>query len=392
MKWLHLVFSVARAAITNRDAALLFLGAVAFYSFFYAWPYENQLVQHVPVVVADLDGSPLSRRLIREIDATPAVDVVAVEVSQARAQLALQTESAAVMLIVPANLEADVLAGRGTSLAALGDGAYPVKVRATVAGVAGPLAAAATEAAAKQMMLAGIPLPVLERAAMLGPAVTVQSVFNLVPGYAVYAVPLVSVVILQSIMLMGITLALGGWLATDARPQHLEHALESPAALSALVGGFALVSLLWALYLEGFAFWWHDFPTLLDLGATLAVCVALSLAVSALGVALSLALGSGGYAMQVVVVSSVPAVFLSGAIYPWQNMPGWIQAIADLLPSTPGIHGMLLASQMGASVSAVIGPITHLLLLAALYFGAALMLARRHRNRPAHSSGTAPLP
>ncbi|MEG1970344.1 MAG: ABC transporter permease, partial [Burkholderiaceae bacterium] len=221
-----------------------------------------------------------------------------------------------------------------------------------------------------------------ERAALAGPAVTVQPMINLVPGYAVYAVPLVSVVILQAIMLMGITLALGGWLATEARPQHLEHALESPGTLAALVGGFALITFFWALYLEGFAFWWHDFPTLVKLPATLLVTVPLSLSIAALGVALALALGSGGYAMQVVVVSSVPAVFLSGAIYPWQNMPAWVQAIANLFPSTPGIHGMLLASQMGAPISAVMGPALHLMALALAYFAIAAWLARRHRMEP----------
>jgi len=378
--WWRLLLSVARAALANRDAALLFLGAIAFYAFFYAWPYENQLVRHIPVVIADLDGSPTARRFIREVDATPAVDVIEVVGDEARARVALQTERAAVILTIPARFERDLLAGRDTVIAALGDGAYPVKVRAALAGVAGPLAQELVRADARQLALAGIPLSVLARVAEQGPAIIVQPMFNLVPGYAEYAVPLVSVVILQSIMLMGIALALGGWLATDARPQHLEHALESPANLAALIGGFALIIWIWALFLEGFAFWWHDFPTVRDLGATLMLSLPLALAIAALGVALSLALGSGGYAMQVVVVSSVPAVFVSGAIYPWENMPDWAQAIAQLFPSTPGIKGMLAASQMGAPAADLIGPVLHLWLLALVYFVLAWALARRHRE------------
>lgn len=377
--WWRLLLSVAREAIADRDAALLFVGAIAFYAFFYAWPYENQLVRHIPVVVADLDGSPTSRRLIREIDSTPAVALVAVVGDEARARAALQTEQAAVILTIPAHFERDLLAGRDTVLAALGDGAYPVKVRAALAGVAGPLTQELARADARQLALAGIPLSLLARSAEQGPAVIVQPVFNLVPGYAQYAVPLVSVVILQSIMLMGITLALGGWLATDARPQHLARALESPLNLAALIGGFALIVLVWALFLEGFAFWWHDFPTLRDLAATLMVSLPLALAIAALGVALSLALGSGGYAMQVVVVSSVPAVFISGAIYPWENMPVWAQAIAQVFPSTPGIKGMLAASQMGAPAADVLPAVLHLWALAGIYFVLAWALARRHR-------------
>lgn len=379
----RLVLSVAREALADRDAALLFLAAIAFYAFFYAWPYENQLVRHIPVVVADLDGSPASRRVIREIDASPAVDVVGVVSDEARARSALQTERASVILIIPTRFERDLLAGRDTVIAALGDGAYPVKVRAALAGVTGPLTEELARADARQLALAGIPLSTLARVADQGPAIIVQPVFNLVPGYAQYAVPLVSVVILQSIMLMGITLALGGWLDARARPEHLTQALASPANLAALVGGFALIVLVWALFLEGFAFWWHDFASVRNFEATLLVSVLLAVAIAALGVALSLALGSGAYAMQVVVVTSVPAVFISGAIYPWENMPAWAQLLAQTLPSTPGIRGMLAASQMGAPLSAVLPSALHLGLLALAYFALACFLARYRRAHPA---------
>lgn len=379
-RW-RLLLSVAREAIADRDAALLFLGAIAFYAFFYAWPYQNQIVRHIPVVVADLDGSATARSFTLEVDASPAIDVVAVVADEALARVALQTERAAVMLVIPANFESDLLSGRDTVIAALGDSAFPVKVRAAIAGIAGPLARQLALADARQLALDGTPLPVLARAAKQGPAVIVQPMFNLVPGYAVYAVPLVSIVILQSIMLMGITLALGGWLVADQRPQHLEQALASPANLLALIAGFAVIVLAWSLFLEGFAFWWHDFPSARDMVGVLLVSVPLALAIAALGVALSLGLGSGAYAMQVVVVSSVPAVFISGAIYPWENMPLWTQWIAQLLPSTPGLKGMLAASQIGAEVRTILPAVGHLWLQAALYALLAIVLAQRQRKR-----------
>ncbi len=375
--WVRLVASLARASLGNLDAMLLFVGAIAFYSFFYPWPYGNQLVENVPVVVADLDGSATSRRIIQSLRGTPSVRIVGVTRDQAEGEAVLKVEDASVMLVVPAGFEHDLLAGRRTVLGAIGTGAYPVQAKVAMAGSLGPLIEEATKASARQLAVSGIPLSALARASLQGPAIVVQPMFNVVPGYASYVVPIVGIVILQSILLMAITLAMGGWLASEVRPQHLEKALASRAGLTALVSAFALIALFWLLYLQGLAFWLHDFPTLLNVTGVLVVAVPLCLAIGSLGVALSLALGSDAYAMQVVVVTSIPAVFLSGAIYPWSNMPAWTRGVADLFPSTPGIQGLLAASQMGGPTSAVLGHALHLCLLAAGYFGLATWLSRR---------------
>jgi ABC-2 type transport system permease protein len=378
--WIRLVASLARATVGNLDALVLFAAAIAFYSFFYPWPYGNQLVENVPVVVADLDASATSRRVVQALRGTPAVRIVGVTRDQSDGVALLKTEGASVMLVVPAHFERDLLAGRRTVLAAIGTGAYPVQAKVGMAGVLGPLIEEATRASARQLLAAGVPLSALARASLQGPAIVVQPMFNLVPGYASYVVPIVGIVILQSILLMAITLAMGGWLASDVRPQHLERALSSRSGLTALAATFSLVALFWLLYLQGLAFWVHDFPTLQNVTGMLVVGVPLSLAIGSLGLALSLALGSDAYAMQVVVVTSIPAVFLSGAIFPWSNMPAWTRGIADLFPSTPGIQGLLAASQMGGPTSAVLGHALHLLLLAAGYFGLAVWLSRPSRT------------
>ena len=46
-----------KASFLSRDTILIFAGAIAFYLIFYAWPYGNQQIQHVPSAVLDLDLS-----------------------------------------------------------------------------------------------------------------------------------------------------------------------------------------------------------------------------------------------------------------------------------------------------------------------------------------------
>jgi ABC-2 type transport system permease protein len=52
--------------------------------------------------------------------------------------------------------------------------------------------------------------------------------------------------------------------------------------------------------------------------------------------------------LQVILATSIPLLFLSGAVYPREAIPVPLQALAALVPSTPGINGFIKLNQMGA--------------------------------------------
>ena len=89
------------------------------------------------------------------------------------------------------------------------------------------------------------------------------------------------------------------------------------------------------------------------------------------------------FVVQIVVPSSIPFVFISGNLYPWQNIPWPLQAFGWLSPTTAGSVAMLRVSQAGATLSGVAFPyLTHLLLLGAAFLTAAYILIYKTQNDP----------
>jgi len=60
---------------TNLACAPFFCFAIFFYSFYYCWPYMEQLPDHLNVVAVDQDNSALSRRLTQAMRASPSLQV-----------------------------------------------------------------------------------------------------------------------------------------------------------------------------------------------------------------------------------------------------------------------------------------------------------------------------
>ena len=61
--------------------------------------------------------------------------------------------------------------------------------------------------------------------------------------------------------------------------------------------------------------------------------------------------GVGRYRGAALVLTSVPALFLSGISFPWENQATWVQVIALALPTTFGIRGFVQIGEMGATLA-----------------------------------------
>ena len=84
------------------------------------------------------------------------------------------------------------------------------------------------------------------------------------------------------------------------------------------------------------------------------------------------------------VLTSVPALFLSGISFPWENQAAWVRAVAMALPTTFGIRGFVQIGEMGATLAEAWRSWGALWLQALLYGLAAayLMGRRRLRGKP----------
>ncbi|WP_010185139.1 ABC transporter permease [Sphingomonas sp. PAMC 26605] len=344
------------AVLTTRTLLSTTLLAVVLYAFYYPAPYAHETAQRLPVIVVDQAGSVFSRALVRDLEATRAMTVAGVvtDLAQARARMR-RGEADGVILLTP-GLERQALTGApGAGVAVWVNATYLLRASTIGAAVAAVLRDLATE----RLVHGG-------QVVRAGPPVTIVRValFNPTGGYKGYVFPAVAVIIVQQTLLFGVAIFIG--MRRRAGNWRMGHAqfLGSWAA-------FTSMGILSCLLLFGLMFWLQGVPLEQNMAGMLAAVPLFSAAVAGAGLWIGSFFDHGERAMVILGPTSVPFFFLTGTAWPLDQMPRFLQAIAQLIPSTAGVHTFVPLNQMGATLSDVRGELGVLAALALGYGGLA---------------------
>ena len=364
--------------------------------------------------MVDQDRTPLSRQLVRMADAHSLLQVSERPVSLAEAEGLVLAGRVGGILVVPAGFERDVQLGLRARVGVFADASTFLVYRQVATGfleTVGTLSAGIdirrleargrAEGAARALR---DPVPFL-----------VRPLFNPTEGYASYVVPAVLVLILQQTLLIGIGL-LGGTSAElssragtggsrspiaeelpschpeeprpsratrDPQPRRLprdpprrQRSLGMTRLLGRTLFYLALYSV-YSVFVFTVVYRLYGFPErsrALDLSLFalpfLLACIFLALALGAL-------FTRRETAMQVLLFTSLPSVFLAGFAWPLEAVPSWLRAASLLIPSTSGIAGFLRLTEMGAQLRHVRFEWLVLWALAGAYFLLAWLAERR---------------
>lgn len=401
--WRH-ARAEARRVFRDPGALLILVAAVFLYSFFYPIPYLPQVLREVPVAVVDQDRTPLSRQLVRMADAHPLLRVAERPESLSEAEDHVRAGRAGGILVVPPGFERDVRLGRRARVGVFADASYFLVYRQVATGF---LETVGT-------LSAGIDIQRLEARGRTGAAaralrdpvpLIVRPLFNPSEGYASYVVPAVLVLILQQTLLIGIGLLGGtaaempprgassgscseGSLVSADPPGRGRSRSAGMTALCRLLGRALFYLALYAVYsflvftVVYRVFGFPERSRALDLCLFslpfLLACIFLALALSAV-------FPHRETAMQVLLFTSLPSVFLAGFAWPLEAVPSWLRTLSLLVPSTSGIAGFLRLTEMGAEIRHVRSEWLVLWALAAAYSLLAWLVERR--SRPALPPG-----
>jgi len=313
----------------DKEVLTLLAAASVFYSLFYPTPYLHQVLRDVPVVVVDRDHTPMSRRFARWLDASEGVAVSGRSAELEAAQAAVRAGTLGGVVLIPVDFERHILRREPATVTAYVDGSY-LLVRSTVAGsvnaVAATLGAGVTHRPAP-VSLASWPL------------------FNPLGGYATFLVPAVYILILQQTLLVGM-----GTLRVAER----HNPASDPGPVWATLGGIVTVLLVLYLLQAGFmflvAFRLYGLPLQADLAAAAVFLIPFITASVLLGLTIGALFQRPESSTIALALTAVPALFLSGISFPWENQAGWVRAIALALPTTFGIRGFVQIGEMGATL------------------------------------------
>ena len=118
--FLHELLNIFRV---DAILSILVSGAVLYF-FYYPIPYDNEEVREAPAVVIDQDHSKMSRALMRKLDATDSINIVANVATMDEAEHMLRNREIYGIFWIPFNFEQDVLSGRSGALSYYGDASY----------------------------------------------------------------------------------------------------------------------------------------------------------------------------------------------------------------------------------------------------------------------------
>jgi ABC-2 type transport system permease protein len=362
-----------RAILADRGVLLVFIGAVVIYSLFYPLPYLPQVLREVPVTVVDQDQTSLSRRLIRMVAASELIQLVEPAADLAEAETRMRAGSVGGVLVIPADFQRAVLRGERAVVGAYGDAAYFLVYRQAVTGMAQAAGTLSAGIEVRRLQARGAPLEAALRARE-PLRLDLRPLYNPTGGYATYIVPAVLLLILQQTLLIGIGM-LGGTAHERGEP-----ATPAPAAMAVLGGRVAAYLALYtvhAFYYFGVVYRIFRFPAQGDPVVLAIFLLPFLLAVILLGITLSSLFRRRETAMQALLFTSLPAVFLAGFSWPAEALPTWLRLAAHLLPTTAGIEGFLRINQMGAGLQDVRAEWLVLWGLVAGYWGMAWWTSRR---------------
>lgn len=372
----------ALATLGDPGVRLLLIGAVILYSLFYPIPYLPQVPKELPVIPVDLDHSALSRRLLRMADASELVRLVEPAGSVLEAEARISEGEAGGAMVVPAGFERDVLRGKQVTVGALGDASYFLIYRQAVTGMAQATGTLSAGIEIRRLRAQGA-AETQARQRRDPFAIEIRPLYNPSGGYASYVVPAVFVLILQQTLLIGIGMARGtereraATAGVDPRP----HPVTTVLGQTLFYLGLYAVH---AVFYFGVLFRLYGFPQRANGLALALFLLPFLMAAIFLGLALATVFRRRETALQALLFTSLPAIFLAGFSWPREAMPDALVFASRFLPSTAGIDGVLRLSQLGAGLREVMAPWWTLWGLCGLYFPLACLAARRRSPSKAH--------
>lgn len=374
-RYLYVVRDELRTMVCDGGVMLIMFGAIFIYSTLYSLVYRNEVVMAVPIAVIDYDGTDASRAFVRDIDASPNVEVAYEPADMETARELFYGREIYGVVVVPRDYAKSVSTGEQAVVSIYADASYFLMYKQLFAAAASAIAYNNVKIESAKFMVAGMDR--VSAVALADPVeVKATKLYNRVGGYATFVMPAIMVLILQQTLLIGIGMMggtmteRGGWSRYVREGRRFSSSLVLVGKATAyLLFAAAIGALVYGLYYKLLGYPWRGES--LD---TLLFMLPYLLSVIFLGLGISMSFRYRETAIVTLVAWSVPFLLLSGVSFPMEGMPSWLYSAGQILPSSPAITGYVRLNVMGASLGDVMPEYLWLWVLTIVYFCFAVLM------------------
>jgi ABC-2 type transport system permease protein len=279
----------------------------------------------VPIVVADADRTAASRDLIQRFDASPNFTVVALLTGPDDVDPYLDGGHAGMALTIPPGYADSLSAGRPQAVQIIADGSDANSATVALGYATNLIAAYAQDLAAAHMPPDASPSGGIEPRIRVWFNPRLESRDFMIPG----VVALLLLVITANLSSMGIV--------REKELGTLEQLNVTPLHRSELIIGkllpYALVGMIDVLLVIAVALFWFEIPLRGSFWLLCALTLLYLLSTLGLGLFVSTISSTQQQAMMTTIFFFLtPMIYLSGFIFPIENMPAAIQLLTYLVP------------------------------------------------------------
>ena len=287
-------------------------------------------VKDVPIVIVDADRSTVSRDLIHRFEASANFKIVEMPGSTSKIDRYLDDGEAWMAISIPANFGQAVSTGRGTTVQIAADGTDSNSTtvalgyaQTLIAGYGQDLAAAMVRQQPGATAASGQPLVRPEIRVWFNPRL--ESRDFMIPGI----VALLLLVVTTNLSAMAIV--------REKEVGTLEQLSVTPLARWELITGkllpYAAIGIIDVVLVLVVAINWFEVPMRGSIPLLFAMCLIYLMSTLGLGLFVSTISQTQQQAMMTsIFFFLMPMIYLSGFIFPIENMPAWIQPFTYLIP------------------------------------------------------------
>lgn len=361
---------------------LIMVGAILLYSLFYTMPFTNHATRNIPIGAIDNDNSSLSREFVRDLNATEYVSVTKFYSDIETAKSDYYKNKIRAFILIPKDFERDIKRGNQSFVSSYCDSAFLIlykQIATAVSTLAGEVGA---KLEVGTLMKKGIPKEAAM--SMVNPIEFVQNpLYNPIGSYQNYIYPLVLIMILHQTMLIGVSMLnatlreqINGFMRKRedgsfefSKLKRISPYTDNPLEI-VLGKSFAYVLLYFVYALVYFLI----FPSFMVYDMTyniismLLILIPFLFATAFLGISLVYFCKKREISFFIMIVSSVPLIFLPGFVWPKEAIPPILNVLSKFIPFEAGADALVKINQMGAGFYQVQHDFWILLGLCVLYF------------------------
>ncbi len=367
MTFLEVVGKELRAVFSNITIVFVVFVGSLLYAFLYPTPYYADVVRKQKIVILDLDNTKLSKDFIFLVNASEKLQVVRVVHSLKIAKDMLEKSEVYGQLSIPKGFEARMYKGVPTTLSYRANASYFLIYGTIIEGL--------NEVGNYWSNQIKLQAKAIKGEMNIGDDTTLVRfdsvpLFNPSVGYINYALAAILVFILHQTLIVGIMIQ--GASQNKAHDNHEIHYFNT-APLSYVL--WARIFVFGAIYVVLFLIYFGVFFKIYGIHTTanpfdfwfFALMFIASCA--AFGMFLGTFMHNTALPTQIILISSLPLVFMMGFIYPIMLLPQALQWFVQIIPAYHGINGFIRLNQMGDSLHNIMPNFYALVIIFCVCFG-----------------------